>query len=117
MSRKKVLLFSSESLLGSAIRCLLSSDQQLEVTIVESDDLGELVGVSRKLKPDVVILEQNLLASYSGLLNRLLGGGGKSRVITLEENQNILHIYSGHEVSLERSSDLLTILHSNNILT
>ena len=117
MSRKKILLFSSESLLGSAIRCLLSSDQELELTAVESEDLGELVGVSRKLKPDVIILEQSLLASYSGLLNRLLGGGKKSRVITLDENQNILHVYSGHEVALERSSDLLSILHSNNSLT
>ena len=117
MSLKKVLLFSSDTLLSSAIRCLISGDQELELIALSSENLAELVTASRKLKPDVIILEQSLLASYSGLLNRLLKGERDSRVITLDENQNILHVYSGHEVSVERSSDLLAILHSNNSLT
>ena len=116
MSLKKILLFSSDTLLSSAIHCLILGDQELEVISLPSEDLGRLVSATRELKPDAVILEQKLLTAYSGLLNHLLKGETKTRVITLDEDQNILHVYSGHRVSVEQSSDLLSILHSNNPL-
>jgi chemotaxis response regulator CheB len=112
--RKKILLFAPDTLLGSAVSSLISDDQELELTSLPETDPARLISVSQALKPDVIILEQRILASKSGLLKGLLNGRKDFKVIAFDERENTLHVYSSHDVSLEQASDLLSILHSNN---
>jgi hypothetical protein len=112
--KTNILLYLSESLLDCGVYSLIAADQNKKLTVLKDSSLDELINTADQIKPDVIILEQRSLSSYSGLLNRLLKGRKNTKVITFDEDQNLLHVYSSHEVSVEKASDLLSILSPNN---
>jgi len=111
--QKKVLLYSNGNLLDLSVRNLISNDQDLQLTVLNSVGFEQLVETSSRLKPDVIVLPQEVLAENSGLLNRLLKSGQQnSQIITLDDEQNIFHVYSRHEVMIQQSSDLMQVIRS-----
>jgi hypothetical protein len=111
--QKIVLLYSKGNLLDLSVRNLISSDQDLRLTVLNSVGFEELIETSSRLRPDVIVLPQGALAENSGLLNRLLKSSPQnSQIITLDDEQNIFHVYSRHEVTIQQSSDLMQVIRS-----
>jgi DNA-binding NarL/FixJ family response regulator len=108
-----VLLYSSENLLDIGIRSLISTDKNLVLTILRACTVTELIETANHLQPDVVIVEQGLLLNHSELLNHLLKGLKDSRVITLDQEHNLLHLYSRQEIFIQQASDLVDVIRSN----
>ena len=113
MVHKTVLLYSNGNLLDVSVRNLISNDQDLQLTVLNSVGFEELIEASSRLKPDVIVLPQGVLTEYSGLLNRLFRGGlQNSQIISLDDEQNVFHVYTRHEVTIQQSSDLMQVIRS-----
>jgi hypothetical protein len=109
-----VLLYSNENLLNVGIKSLITRDRNLVLTTLKGSMLKEFIETAFQLQPDVIIVEQGLLLENSELLNHLLKGLKDPRVITLDEEHNILQVYTRQEVLIQQASDLIDIIRSNN---
>jgi hypothetical protein len=112
LALQKVLLFSSESVIDLAISNLITTDGLIQLTIAPVGDIQGLLLTSEHLQPDVIIFENNLLEIECGLLSDLLNRHEHSRIIAIDRNLNLLHIYMHRGVPVQQSSDLITLIRS-----
>jgi hypothetical protein len=113
LTRTRVLLYSNETLFEAGVSSIIASDQNLDLTIVKATGMAELIKVTQELQPQVILIEQCLLDTQFDLFGQLLLMDLKdSRVITLDQNHNLLHVYTSCDISIQQASDLIEVIRS-----
>ena len=107
-----MILYSNETVLNSGISAMIENTQEMSLTVVPASDIDHLVKISQGIQPDVVLIENSILTLHKNLLYQLLDGIKDLRVITLDQYQNLLHVYTRHDVSVKRASDLILAIRS-----
>lgn len=115
MTNSKVILYSNETVLDSGISALITSARDMELTLVTAKDYEHLVELVEVIRPDAILFVHSILSRHHNLLNMLLDSQHILRVITLDQNHNVLHVYTRHEIAILQSSDLLQVIRSKKI--
>ena len=107
--RKKILVLESEKLLATAIASLLASRPEYEVANTTVSSLAYL-DQHDSPQPDVVILEEELLAANISAVIKLADRHPKLRLIVLGLNDTKVHVFDKQLVQVGQVSDFLELL-------
>lgn len=107
--RKKILVLESEKLLTASIASLLASQSEVEVLQTPT---GTLAGwnPTNGTMPDVVIVEEGLLAANLLEIVKLAERHPRVRLIVLGLSNSNVQIYDKQMVKVRQVSDLLGLL-------
>ena len=109
----RILVINSEDLLSGGVVSLLRREEDFEIVTKDIPDKSALASEIEGLKPDAVLINESFLFTYPASVLHLLQEFPELRVIVLDENQNLLHIYKTREVVVERSLDLIATIRGN----
>lgn len=112
LTNNKVILYSNETVLDSGVSTMIARDRGMELTIVYARDFEHLVELSEVICPNVILIDQSTLSHHNNLLHELLDRIENLRVITLDQHQNLLHVYTRHDVTILQASDLIQVIRS-----
>ncbi len=106
-AQARVFVFSGQTLLGQGIEDLLRQDGNLDV-VSEETDPDRALGSIAAVHPDVVILVgDSAAADYGAAVMRILKQGWTTRVVEVNLETNVLHIYGKEEWLVREVKDLL----------
>lgn len=107
--KKKVLVLESEKLLAASIVSLLASRSELDVmnTTVATLESWDKSGSTR---PDVVIVEEGLLAANISAIVKLADRHPKLRLIVLGLSNGTVQIFDKQMTQVRHVSDFLGLL-------
>lgn len=89
---------------------LLSHLPMVQVQRMKHTNFAGLLQGMDQMQPDVVVLETNVIGdSLHALLSRLLHNG-RVRVILVNSDQNLVHVYDKFSISLTQSADLVNLI-------
>ena len=104
---KRVFILSSHPLLGRGIETLLRQEAELEIVGLEKDP-GQAIEQIKALQPDVILVDCNDAdASRALAMLRLLTEGVRSRVVSLNLDDNRITIYQGEHKIVREVKDLV----------
>ena len=107
--RKKILVLESETLLACSIFNLLASRAEFDVTETTATCLACLEQ-SDSPQPDVVILEEELLAANISAVVRLADRLPELRLIVFGLRESKVQVFDKQIVEVKQVSDLLALL-------
>ena len=100
-------------LIGAGIYSFLAGETDLEVAGISPSDQAELIHEIRRLRPDIVVLdEDSRLVDPTNLL-AWLEGYPKLRLVVINANDNRVSIYDKQQVLTRQASDLLDIIRNS----
>lgn len=106
----KCLIVCSNELLGVSVEHLCRTQDDLDVHnaqfLVEADLIREL----ERYQPDVLIVDESIDVNYPTRLLQSLAVSPNVRVILLNGQANILHVYKKQDVLVTKASDLLSVV-------
>jgi len=107
---RQVLVVETHILIGAGIHSILAVETDLEVTGISPGDQAELIHEIRRLRPDIVVLdEDSRLADPTDLL-AWLEDYPKLRLVVISANDNRVCVYDKQQVLTSKASDLLDII-------
>lgn len=106
---KQILVLEDEKLATASILSLLASQSGLVVTNTTVSSLACLEQ-AEGLKPDVVILEEELLAVNISAVVKLADRHPKLRLIVFNLNDNTLNVFDKQSVQIRQVNDFLELL-------
>lgn len=104
--RKTVLVLESEKLLTDGVYSILSSHPEFVVACVPFTELG-MLDAPEHIEPDVVIMDQELVANNISAVMHLIDRHPKVRLIVLGVNNNVLHIFDKYVVNVASVSQFI----------
>lgn len=111
------VLWGQEDLLAQAVGLLLESNTSWKVVRVSSaDGIEKLTQKIRNVSPDVVILCQDKFDANSVLPAQLIHEQLCRKVVTVGLENNLMQIYSKHDVTISGVSDLMSVIETNHFL-
>jgi DNA-binding NarL/FixJ family response regulator len=110
---KNVLVINNKDLLSGGVVSLLCHQDDFIVVNKDVIDESALNNAMEELRPDVVIVNESLLSTYPSTLLGWLKVFPETRLIMLDENENLLHIYEKKEIVVEQSLDLIATIRRN----
>jgi hypothetical protein len=110
MSTRCLLVFANE-LMFVAVMSLLKSQPDLELVGVSAPNEKELFQAIDFYKPDILILDESNSPDQSTRPLHPLLHYPELRVITLNHEDNLLHIYQKRDVMVTRITDLVSVIH------
>lgn len=107
--RKKILVLESEKLLAAGILSLLAGHAELDV---RSTTIHSLFCVDEpdSQQPDVVILDEELLAANLSATIQLADRHPRLRLIVFRLTDNRVHVFDKQIVRVRQASDFLELL-------
>jgi hypothetical protein len=109
LSTRRAIVWGRNDLLVQAVGSFLKSTGWDAIHILSNEDVENLVGETKKVNPEVVILCREK-TDESALALRLIDEKCCLRVITLGLDNNHIQIYSKQSVTLRGAADLLSII-------
>ncbi len=109
---KKVLVYIDDTLLKTGVTSLISKYKEFELVVMHAQTPQHLLEASTQLKPDAIIVERKFLNSQEDVLGLLYKCLSNTRVITVDEQDNLLHVYIHFGIPVTQSSDLIGIIRS-----
>jgi chemotaxis response regulator CheB len=107
---RRVLLVATSSLFGKGVENLLIQEPCLEFLGCENDVIKAIERV-RNVKPDVVIVEKDILSTDCGqTLRNMLWSCTKLKVIELDPADESIHIHSNQLKVVKRVQDLVDVI-------
>jgi DNA-binding NarL/FixJ family response regulator len=110
--QKQILVLESEKLLVASILSLLASRPEYDVTSTTLNSLN-CIDQPNGPEPDVVILDEELVAANISDLVALADRHPTLRLIVLGLNDNELHIFDKHIVHVSQVNDFFELLKSS----
>jgi DNA-binding NarL/FixJ family response regulator len=107
--RKQILVLESEKLLAASILSLLESRSEFDVTSTTVSSLA-CMDQADSPGPDVVILEEELLAANILAVVKLAEQYPELRLIVIGPKTNKLHVFDKQIVQVRQVSDFLKLL-------
>ena len=108
----RVLIVQNELLLGAGLQALLAHETDLEVIGISPHDQAELAQDIRQIRPDIVFLDEDSYLVDAGELLILLQDLPKLRVMVINTNDNLLHIYDVQQVMILSTTQLINLIMS-----
>jgi chemotaxis response regulator CheB len=107
----KVLIVNDDRLLGAAIASLLNKESDMELLGVTPTSTPELIATTRKLRPNIIILD-NLHPASKHIPQLLTAAADISDlcVIVVNADQNLLTVFSVHQHLVEQWTDLVNVI-------
>lgn len=107
--QKRILVLESDRLLAASIASLLFSRAEYEVTATTARSLACFDELD-PLEPEVVILDEELLAANISAVIRLVDRHPEVRLIVLRLRDNKLHVFDKRIVQVKQIGDFLDLL-------
>ena len=107
--RKKILVLESEKLLAASMLSLLASRTEFDVSHTTVTSLACLDPPDVP-PPDVIILDEELLAANLLAVVKLADRYPELRLIVIGLKKNKLQVFDKHMVKVRQSSDFLDLL-------
>ena len=107
--KKKILVLESEKLLTASITSLLSSRSELDVMTTAKVSVADWDGLERA-RPDVVIVEERLLAANLLEIVKLAESHPKVRLIVVGPANSNVQVFDKQMVQVRQVSDFLGLL-------
>lgn len=99
-------------LLGDVVENLLSHLPTVQVRRMKHTNFAGLLQGMNQLQPDVLVLETTVIGdSLQALLGQLLPNG-RVRVILVNSQENLVHVYDKFTVPLTQATDLAALIES-----
>ena len=106
---KQILVLEGKKLAAASILSLLLSRSSFDVINTPSSSLSNL-SPNDKLHPDVIILEEDLLAANITAIVKLTNHYPKLRLIVFNLGNNTLQIFDKQMIQVQQLNDLLELL-------
>lgn len=110
----RILILDKEHLLGAGVESLLSQEENITImglaTDFSIDQNQYLKQEIEQFRPDVVILNNDLLKVYFNLLVGLINLYPEMKFIVVNPLDNRLHVYEKREITIACSDDLVSII-------
>lgn len=111
MRIKKVVLWGREDLLSSSVELFLAAQKGWKVINVFDEDNPEtLIKTVDSIHPDIVIMQKGDLAIHSNLPTILLHDHPKLKVVTINQNNNMMEVFSKQNILITSASDLISVV-------
>ncbi len=107
--RKRILVLESENLISASILSLLASQSRFDVINAPVSSIASLEKPD-SIKPDVVILEEEQLATNITAVINLAEYFPTLRLIVFNQKNNTLHIFDKQMIQVRHINDLLNLL-------
>jgi len=107
--QKTILVIESENLLTAAIISLLTSRPEFDVKEATFSSLALLDGANHT-NPDVIIMDEELVASQITAVISLVNRYPKLRLLVLSLSDNRLHVFDKQIVYMSEVSDFIAQL-------
>jgi len=107
--QKTILVIESENLLTAAIISLLTSRPEFDVKEATFSSLALLDGANHT-NPDVIIMDEELVASQITAVISLVNRYPTLRLLVLSLSDNRLHVFDKHIVYISEVSDFIAQL-------
>ena len=104
--RRRVLVLESERLLPAAVISLLALHPEFEVASISVNGFAPLEQLDSS-EPDVIIMDEELVASNITAVMELVDRHPQLRLIVLGLGDNKLHIFDKHIVHVKDVSDFI----------
>ena len=115
MTAKTIVLRGQDDLLSSSVAQFLSTQKDWNViSILKEESPKVLIKAVRQIKPDVVIIHQDDLASNLNLPAELLNVHPEIKVIAVNPNSNLIEVYSKKNIMAKAASDLISIIEADS---
>ena len=105
----RVLLVFHNSLFAHSIRVALEGAPRIRL-VGELDDWSRVQSEIARLKPDVVLVEEDEGAATDAMLGALRARKSPWRVVALRLDETTMHIWSGAGKALRKPQDLYSAL-------
>jgi DNA-binding NarL/FixJ family response regulator len=109
VDRKRVLVLESEKLMPAGIASLLASCPELSVANTTVSSLACLSQLDDP-RPDVVILEESVLATNISAVVKLADRHPTLRLIVFNTRDSSVHVFDKHIMQVRQVSDFLELL-------
>jgi DNA-binding NarL/FixJ family response regulator len=107
---RRVLIVENHLLLGAGIQDLLNGQTGLELIGVSPSHQEELVREIRRVRPDVVVIDEDSQLTDPTDLLASLKNHLTLRVVVLNTSDDVVRIYDSQEVSVTQTSQLINII-------
>ena len=114
---RRVLVVCNEILLLAGVESLLARELDLDVCTIVLSERDDFITEIERSEPQVVVLGERLVLSRFSLLLELLNRFPELRVMVIDDEENILHIYDKHEVAVRQGTDLVSAIRRNEKLS
>jgi chemotaxis response regulator CheB len=110
---KRIFVLSSQSLFSQGVEILLRQDQGMEL-VGEETDVDRAIARIKALCPDVIVVEQEPLASDPALVvMRILDELPSAKIVGLNLSDNTIRVYRGEQRIARSISDLLQVIEND----
>ena len=106
----RILIVENQQLLGGGLQSLLSGETNLDVIGISPRNQLELVQKIRQIQPDVVLLDEDSCLTNATDLLTFLENFSKLRVIVVNANDNLAHIYIKKQILVSPADQLVSIV-------
>lgn len=113
LTHKNVLLYSNETLFEEGISSLISNEERVRLTVVHASNVNDLYKAFREYQPDAIVIEQVLLETQNNFVSEMLDKMHSSCLITLDQDHNLMHVFTHCDFSISQASDLIDIILSH----
>ena len=108
--KQRVLIVENQLLLGAALQDLLTGEAELDVVGISPRDQVELVREIRRIRPDVVLLDENSCLTKPAKLLAFLEDYPRLRLLLVNADDHLVRIYSKQEILVEHVPQLVNII-------
>jgi DNA-binding NarL/FixJ family response regulator len=109
-SPKRILVLRNQLLMNAGLQSLLSKQESLEVIGKEIQNQDDLFRFLERLKPDVIIVDEGILAPKLADLLKFLQSYPKKRTIIMSLEKNQIQVYDTKQIQLHQLGDFLALL-------
>jgi DNA-binding NarL/FixJ family response regulator len=107
---RRVLIIRSNQLLASGVESLLLQKNNMIVKSAALDDEKSIWAEIRAFRPDVLILDESLVALDTPALLSLIQDFSNLRIVVVDIRANTLHIYDKRDVFVKQADDVIKVI-------
>jgi len=108
--KRRVLVATKEMLLGAGIESLLIGQKELDFIGIISNSNIELINKINRLKPEVVILDENMYLVNAKELMACMEKWPEMRLVVVSTNENRMQVYNKRQFQVTQSMDLVEMM-------
>jgi hypothetical protein len=116
LQRNRILVVSTDTILGAGVVNILTQAKEFEVIRVDSENQNDLIMALNDFLPAAVIFSENYFNSNNFLLPYLINNYPNLRIITVNADDNWVHAYLTNEFFISQSSDLAEFIRSQQVI-
>lgn len=115
-STKRILVWSSENILGSSIKLFLAAREDWVVTsMTDQEDQAALILAVESEQPDVVIIHRECFDSDPAqLMLQFLIDHPNIKVVTVSLENNAVEVISKQKILVQQASDLIAAIEAGS---